>query len=212
MFTGIVEATGRIVRVEKNSTSGASIEIAVGRSDKAAVDLSDTKLGDSISVDGVCLTVTTLDVANGRASFDLGPETLAVTTLGALVVGSRVHLERAMKLGDRLGGHMVLGHVDGVGTLVSRRPEGDALLLRFEGPASVMRYCIHKGSICVDGTSLTINQVDDKGFEVGLIPHTLEMTKLGELAIGDRVNLEADVLAKYVEKLLTPPSNDVRKP
>lgn len=196
MFTGIVEDTGVVQRIERTSEGGARCVVTT------ALDLGDTRVGDSIAVDGCCLTAVV--IAPGEVAFDLGPETLAVTKLGDLQAGSRVHLERALRLSDRLGGHLVAGHVDAVGTLERRVPAGDALLLRFAAPSSITRYCVHKGSICVDGVSLTLNVVDDQGFEVGLIPHTLEKTHLGELKVGERVNLEADLIGKYVERLLGP--------
>lgn len=195
MFTGIVETCGT-VRTAERTSGGVRVEIEHGR------DWSDAAVGESVAVDGVCLTAIAL--APGRATFELGPETLAVTTLGRLAVGDRVHLERALPLGGRLDGHMVLGHVDGVGTLAVRREGPDTLWLRFTAPGHVLRYCIAKGSVTVDGTSLTINSIDDAGFEVCLIPHTLAVTKLGALREGDGVNLEADVIGKYVERLLGP--------
>ena len=195
MFTGIVETCGT-VRAAKRSAGGMRVEVEHGR------DWRDAAVGDSVAVDGVCLTAVAL--APDRATFELGPETLAVTTLGRLAVGSRVHLERALALGGRLDGHMVLGHVDGVGRVAARREAPDARFLRFTAPEHVLRYCIHKGSVTIDGTSLTINALDDAGFEVCLIPHTLTVTKLGELREGDSVNLEADVIGKYVERLLGP--------
>lgn len=195
MFTGIVEESGTVLalRVAANG-EGARLEV------RTALDLDDTKLGDSIAVDGCCLTV--VDMLPGVVSFDLGPETIRVTTLGALVAGKRVHLERALRVGDRLGGHMVAGHVDAVGTVERAEQRGDALVVRVHAPPSVTRYCIAKGSVCMDGVSLTLNVVDDAGFEVGLIPHTLQVTHFASLRAGDRVNLEADMLGKYVEKLL----------
>ncbi len=197
MFTGIVEESGTVVALSARP-EGARLVVKTG------LDLSDTKLGDSIAIDGCCLTV--VDLLPGTVAFDLGPETLAVTTLGSLSTGKRVHLERALRVGDRLGGHMVAGHVDAVGT-VSRAervgaPPNDALIVRIEAPPAITRYCVAKGSICVDGVSLTLNVVDDAGFEVGLIPHTLVVTHFASLAPGVRVNLEADMLGKYVEKLL----------
>lgn len=195
MFTGIVEGCGSVLAVDKKD-GGARIELSHG------LDWRDCALGDSVAVDGVCLTAVAL--APGRATFELGPETLAVTALGALKVGDRVHLERALALGGRLDGHMVLGHVDAVGTLTERREAPDALFLRVAAPDKVLRYCISKGSVTLNGTSLTLNAVDEGGFEVCLIPHTLKVTRLGELRVGDRVNLEADVIGKYVERLLGP--------
>ncbi len=188
MFTGIVEQCGVVLR------AGARLEV------RTALDLSDTKLGDSIAVDGCCLTV--VDMLPGVVAFDLGPQTLAVTTLGELGAGDRVHLERALRFADRLGGHLVAGHVDAVGTILALAPDGDALIVRVGAPASVLRYCVMKGSVCIDGVSLTLNAVDDAGFAVGLIPHTLAVTCFAALTVGSRVNLEADLIGKYVEKLL----------
>jgi riboflavin synthase len=154
-----------------------------------------TDLGDSIAVDGVCLTVVAQE--NGTLAFDAVPETLARTSLGTLDRGSRVNLEPALRAGDALGGHYVQGHVDGVGTV---RSVGE--LTWFDAPRDLLRYVVEKGSIAVQGTSLTVAATDDEGFAVALIPHTLQETTLGSLKPGDSVNLEADVLAKYVEKLL----------
>ena len=193
MFTGIVEGCGTVLSVVKKD-GGARIAV------RHPLDWSDSALGDSIAVNGVCLTAVAL--APGQASFDLGPETLAVTALGHLQQGGRVHLERALAFGGRLDGHLVLGHVDAVGTLAARREAKDALFLRFTAPDAVLRYCIQKGSVTIDGTSLTLNAIDATGFEVCLIPHTLAVTRLGELKVGDLVNLEADVIGKYVERLL----------
>jgi riboflavin synthase len=157
-------------------------------------------LGDSIAVNGVCLTVVADE--DGTLAFDAVPETLARTSLGVLDRGARVNLEPALRAGDALGGHYVQGHVDGVGAVRSVEPEGDGRRMWFDAPAEIGRYVVEKGSIAVQGTSLTVAETDDDGFAVALIPHTLEATTLGTLAPGDRVNLEADVLAKYVEKLL----------
>ncbi|MBI1948280.1 MAG: riboflavin synthase [Deltaproteobacteria bacterium] len=195
MFTGIVEGCGTIESVER--TPGGARAVV-----RHSLDWADCAIGDSVAIDGVCLTAVAL--APGRATFELGPETLAVTTLGALAAGARVHLERALAMGGRLDGHLVLGHVDAVGSVSARRDAPDALFLRFTAPDSVLRYCIAKGSVTIDGTSLTINTVDAQGFEVCLIPHTLVVTKLGDKRVGDRVNLEADVIGKYVERLLGP--------
>ena len=202
MFTGLVEDTGSVERV----TGTASGERIVVTTD---LDLHDTDIGDSIAVDGVCLTVTALEHGAGgqktRVSFDAGPETLKVTAFrGVVRPGRRVHLERALRLGDRLGGHIVAGHVDGTGTLRERRPQGDTLYLSFTAPETVLELCIPKGSITIDGVSLTINGVDDGGFEVWLIPHTLTKTHLLDLRVGDLVNLESDVIGKYVKRLTAP--------
>jgi riboflavin synthase len=200
MFTGIVEDTGSVVTL---SAAAAGRRLVV----QTALDLGDTKLGDSIAVDGVCLTVVEQHRAGtGRThvAFDVGPETLAVTAFGrTLRPGRRVHLERALRLSDRLGGHLVSGHVDGVGQVAQRRPQGDALFLDFTAPAGVLDLCIPKGSIAIDGTSLTLNVVDDRGFQVCLIPHTLQQTHLVDLREGDVVNLESDMIGKYVRRLLS---------
>jgi riboflavin synthase len=158
------------------------------------------QLGDSVAIDGVCLTVVEFDERS--LSFDAVPETLARTALGSLDQGSRVNLEPALRAGEALGGHYVQGHVDGVGSVQRVAPEGDGRRVRFEAPAELLRYIVEKGSIAVQGTSLTVAAVDETGFEVALIPHTLQETTLGELEAEQPVNLETDVLAKYVEKLL----------
>jgi len=199
MFTGIVEDTGIVVRL-KPTASGQRLFVDCG------LDLADTRLGDSIATDGVCLTVVEQARRGARweVAFDVGPETLAVTAFGrTLSPGRRVHLERALRLSDRLGGHLVSGHVDGVGRVRRRRPEGDALFLDFDAPKGVLDLCIEKGSIAIDGTSLTINAVDGGGFGVCLIPHTLSRTHLVELREGDVVNLESDMIGKYVRRLLS---------
>jgi riboflavin synthase len=180
MFTGIVRECGRVA-----SFDGA--RLVVETATEAAV-------GDSVAIAGVCLTVAARD--EGRLAFDVVPETLSRTTLGSLSAGDEVNVEPSLRAGDPLGGHIVQGHVDGVGRL---RERGD--LTWFDAPAEIVRYCVEKGSIAVDGTSLTVAATDEGGFAVALVPHTLEATTLGSLAPGDAVNLEVDVLAKYVEKL-----------
>jgi riboflavin synthase alpha subunit len=157
-------------------------------------------LGDSVAVDGVCLTVVAAE--GGRLAFDAVPETLARTALQSLDSGSRVNLEPALRAGDPMGGHVVQGHVDGVGAVRSVEPEGDGARVWIDAPTGVLRYLVEKGSVAVQGTSLTVAGLDERGFAVALIPHTLAATTLGRLAAGDPVNLEADVLAKYVERLL----------
>jgi len=156
-------------------------------------------IGDSVSIDGCCLTVVATD--GDELSFDAVPETLRRTTLGGLRPGSRVNLEPALRAGDRLGGHIVQGHVDGVGTLRSAIPDADAVDMTFDAPADVLRYVIEKGSISVNGVSLTVTGYDDAGFSVSVIPHTRAVTNLGALTPGDQVNLEADLFARYVERL-----------
>ena len=190
MFTGLVREVGTVVSFEGGRLR---VESAI----EAAV-------GDSIAIDGVCLTVVEGD---GRTlGFDAVPETLARTTLGRLAAGGRVNLEPALRAGEPLGGHYVQGHVDGVGTIRSVEPEGDGRRAWVDAPEAILRYCVEKGSITVDGVSLTVAAVDGAGFEVALVPHTLEVTTLGPAAAGDEVNLEVDVLAKYVEKLAGLPS------
>jgi riboflavin synthase len=174
--------------------------------DAGALPLADVKLGDSIAVSGPCLTVTTLQ--DQVFSVDVSPETLAHTTLGELTVGSAVNLEKAMSLADRLGGHLVSGHVDGVGTVVARETRTDYVYFRLRAPGPLARYIAHKGSICVAGVSLTVNAVAGAEFELLLIPHTLRETTLGELAPGSRVNLEVDLIARYLERLMSPDAND----
>jgi riboflavin synthase len=189
MFTGLVKEVGTVV-----SMDGGRLTIDAAATSKGV------QLGDSIAIDGVCLTVVTFDGAT--LSFDAVPETLARTALGTLDPGSRVNLEPALRAGDPLGGHYVQGHVDGVGAVESVVPEGEGRRVRFEAPAELLKYIVAKGSIAVQGTSLTVAAVDESGFEVALIPHTLQATTLGELEPEQPVNLETDVLAKYVEKLL----------
>lgn len=195
MFTGIVEELGAIVASEDLGTD-ARLTI------RGPLVTSTAAHGDSISVNGVCLTVTTLDADAGTFSADVMPETLRLTQLGALRPGDPVNLERAALVGGRLDGHIVQGHVDGVGRLRSRTPGERWDDLVVEAPADVLRYVVHKGSITVSGVSLTVTHVDDETFGISLIPTTLAATTLGALAPGDAVNLEVDVVAKYVEKLI----------
>ena len=201
MFTGLIEATGRVAHLER---SGNNCRLRVN-SDLAQADL---KLGESIAVNGVCLTLTSWD----RNSFtaDVSSETLEVTNLGELGPGALVNLERALRLCDRLGGHIVSGHVDAVGQLKSRTGEGDAQRLEFSLPGAISRYVAAKGSITIDGISLTVNQVTVDSFCVMIIPHTLEMTTLKNMRAGESVNLESDILARYVERLTSPASETVK--
>jgi riboflavin synthase len=193
MFTGIVEEMGAVASIE-STLGGTRLTVL------AATVLADLKVGDSISINGACLTV----VAKHEGSFvvDVSPETLSITTLGRLAGGAPVNLERAMKFNARLGGHLVAGHVDGVGTIRSRRQEGNAVVLVVEAPSDVLRYCVHKGSITVDGISLTINDVTDHSFSATIIPHTSAVTTLGLKQVEDQVNLESDLIGKFVERLL----------
>jgi len=195
MFTGIVEEQGRVRGVTPNE-GGARLVI-----DASAV-LDDAVLGASIAVNGCCLTVTELDERSFAA--DAVVETLARTNLGDLAAGDAVNLERPLRLADRLGGHIVQGHVDATGVVRDRAPEPDgSTMITVEAPDRVLRYVVHKGSITVDGVSLTVARCDDDAFAVALIPHTLAVTTLGTRAVGARVNLEVDLVAKYVEALVS---------
>ena len=195
MFTGIVRERGRVAAVERN---GAGMRLVV----EAPATAPGAAVGDSVAIGGVCLTAVAVDGA--RLSFDAVPETLGHTALGGLVPGAEVNVEPAVRAGEPLGGHLVQGHVDGVGSVRSVEPEGDGRRVWFHAPEPVLRYCVEKGSVAVDGTSLTVAALDDAGFAVALVPHTLAETTLGALTPGDPVNLEADVLAKYVERLVAP--------
>lgn len=192
MFTGIIEEMG-VVKAAGKTLQGTSMTIL------AKTVLDGLKVGDSVTVNGVCLTVVGCDGTEMKA--DVSPETLKVTTLGTLKAGEPVNLERAMRLSDRLGGHLVTGHVDGVGTIRSRVQDGDALQITVEAAGDVLRYCVPKGSIAVDGISLTINDVTDRWFRVTIIPHTAKVTTLGVKQVGDSVNLETDLIGRYVERL-----------
>jgi riboflavin synthase len=194
MFTGIVEELGS-VRAVTPIAGGARLEV------NAKTVLEDAQLGASIAVNGVCLTV--VDFADDMWAADAVIETLQRSNLGDLAPGDPVNLERPLRLADRLGGHLVQGHVDGTGTLSTRTPQPDAShMIRFQAPADVLRYVVHKGSITVDGISLTVAAVHGDGFSVAVIPHTLAVTTMGTRREGERVNLEVDMVAKYVERLL----------
>lgn len=194
MFTGLIEGIGRLASRETRGGDGR-LKIDVG-----SLPFVDVRVGESIAVNGVCLTVVAFDACSFQA--DASTETLALTTLGDLPLGRALNLERAMRPTDRLGGHMVSGHVDGVGRVLRIRDDARAQRWRFGAPAALLRYVAGKGSICVDGVSLTVNAVDGEGFEVALVPHTLAHTAFGETAVGDAVNLEVDLVARYVERLL----------
>jgi riboflavin synthase len=189
MFTGIVRELGTV-----DAFDGSRLVVAAPETAASAA------VGDSVAVAGVCLTVVEHD--GGRLAFDVVPETIARTALGRLEPGRSVNLESSLRVGDALGGHVVQGHVDAVGSVRSVTSDGDGRRLWFDAPETVVRYCIEKGSIAVDGVSLTLAAFDDEGFEVALIPHTLAVTTLGGLEPGDEVNLEADVLGKVVERLV----------
>jgi riboflavin synthase len=195
MFTGIVLAIGRVISIAER---GGDLELGL---DAAGLDSARLGLGDSVCVQGVCLTVTRRDGAGFFA--DVSRETMAKTTLGGLRVGSPANLEPSLRAGDALGGHMVSGHVDGTARLVHAAPDARSTRLQFELPAPLMRFVAPKGSICIDGVSLTVNDIEGIRFDVNLIPHTLEMTTLGGLQVGEAVNIEIDVIARYVERLMT---------
>jgi riboflavin synthase len=194
MFTGIILAKGRI---ESIKDVGGDIALGI---DAAALDAARLNLGDSVSVQGVCLTVTRRE--GGVFFADVSRETLSKTTLGTLVQGSGVNLEPALRAGDALGGHMVSGHVDAVGTLVEAKEDARSWRLEFELPKTLMRFVAPKGSICIDGVSLTVNQVTGQRFEVNIIPHTREVTTLGDLKVGAGANIEIDVIARYLDRLM----------
>ena len=199
MFTGIIEGVGAIASVVPRG-GDARLRIATG-----TLPFDDVRLGESIAVNGVCLTVVAFDAAAFEA--DASTETLSLTTLGRLAVGAPVNLERAMRPSDRLGGHLVSGHVDGMGAVVSVHDDARAQRWRFSAPPGLLRYVARKGSICVDGVSLTVNEVDADGFEVALVPHTVSHTAFSATKPGDAVNLEVDLLARYVERLLATKDN-----
>lgn len=199
MFTGIIQGIGRLA--EREARGGdVRFTFSTGTLPWLDAGVDDVLPGESIAVNGVCLTVVAFDATGFQA--DASTETLALTSLGALPVGAALNLERAMRPSDRLGGHMVSGHVDGVGRVLWVHDDARAQRWRFAAPAPLLKYIARKGSICVDGVSLTVNEVDDGGFEVALIPHTVAHTRFGETDVGDAVNLEIDLVARYVERLL----------
>jgi riboflavin synthase len=195
MFTGIILATGRVTSLIE---SGGDLELGI---DAASLDLARVAIGDSVSVQGACLTVTRKEGARFYA--DVSRETMAKTTLGTLSPGSRVNLEPSLRAGDALGGHWVSGHVDAVGKLRALVQDARSWRLEFELPGSLMRFVAPKGSICVNGVSLTVNKVDGRRFDVNIIPHTHQVTTLGEIKIDDGANIEIDVIARYLERLMT---------
>ena len=193
MFTGLIAELGTVERLAEGSTS---CQLTV----RAQKILPGVKIGDSIAVNGVCLTVVHLQ--GNRFTADVMPETVRRTTLRQLQPGDRVNLEKALRPTDGLDGHIVQGHVEGVGTIREIAPEGNALAYRIETPKELLRYIVEKGSVAIDGISLTVTETDETGFSVSLIPHTAKMTTLGYKSVGDSVNLETDILARYVEKML----------
>ena len=194
MFTGIIQAIGEVRRLERR---GGDVRLHIG---SGRLDMADVRHGDSIATSGVCLTV--VEQGSDWYAADVSLETLALTTLGSLASGARVNLEKAMAVGERLGGHLVSGHVDGVGEIVALRPDGRSMRYRVRAPQELARYIAHKGSICVDGVSLTVNGVEGAEFELNIIPLTATETIFGSYRAGTRVNLEVDVIARYLERLL----------
>jgi len=194
MFTGIIQATGKVLNL-KRSGGDARLVIETGQ-----LDLGDAAIGDSIAVNGVCLTAVAL--AARRFEADVSAETLSRTSLGSLQAGSGVNLELAMLPTTRFGGHIVSGHVDGLAEVVSIQQVGQSLRMRFRLPAELQRYVAEKGSICIDGVSLTVNRVEGAEFEINLVPHTLQETILDGYRVGTRVNIEVDIVARYLERLL----------
>ena len=195
MFTGIIVATGRVTSLAEK---GGDLELGI---DAMGLDTQRIAIGDSVSVQGACLTVTRKE--DTRFYADVSRETMAKTTLGTLNSGSRVNLEPSLRAGDALGGHWVSGHVDAVGKLRLLVQDARSWRLEFELPQSLMRFVAPKGSICVNGVSLTVNKVEGRRFDVNIIPHTLKVTTLGELKIDDGVNIEIDVIARYLERLMS---------
>ena len=194
MFSGIVQAVGKIATLQPR---GGDVRLVVEAAD---LGVDSVALGDSISVSGCCLTVVEIDAL--RLAFDVSNETLACTSLGALPVGAGVNLEKALRLADRLDGHLVSGHVDGVGRVIAIEPDARSQRWTFEVPAELAKYIAGKGSVCIDGTSLTVNETDGARFGVNLIPHTIAVTTFKDKRVGDAVNIEVDLIARYVERLL----------
>jgi len=203
MFTGLIEDVGKLQKLERRGSS-ARIVIAT------ALPAAEFRIGDSVAVNGACLTVTT--VAGTLLSFDLSAETLDRSGLGRLTPGDQVNLERAMRLSDRLGGHLVTGHIDCVATVIERREESGNILFSFRIPVEHLRYIVEKGSVAIDGISLTVNSVAAEGFSVNIIPHTARMTTLDSRKSGDRVNIETDIIGKYVERLFPGASGSTGEP
>jgi len=199
MFTGLIEGLGTVAAV-RPAGQGKRLSLATD------FVLTGSKVGDSICVSGACLTAVA--IAERRFEVDVSPETLAKTTLGTATVGQRANIERAMRLSDRIDGHLVSGHIDGVGRIATRTAKGDYTLIDVAAPPALMRYMIKKGSVAVDGISLTINDCGENRFDVSVIPHTAVLTTLGLKKIGDPVNIETDMIGKYVERFLSRPDGD----
>ena len=195
MFTGIIQSKGGIKEIF-SSSDGARLKINTN-----ALDLSDTKVGDSIAVDGVCLTVTELTESSFTA--DVSNETLTCTTFSALKQGKNVNLERSLRVNQGIDGHLVSGHVDGIGAVNSIEKDGDSVRIKIEVQGDIIKYIAKKGSICINGVSLTVNSVENNFFDVNIVPHTLSATTLGDLSLQSNVNIEIDQIARYVERLLS---------
>ena len=193
MFTGLIEGTGKLVKIEPQ---GKDMRLSI----EASFELDGLQKGESVSINGVCLTVVSWNERTFTA--DVSQETLSRTTISRLRLGDEVNLERSLRLGDRLGGHLVNGHVDGKARVSLRKKRGESIVFAFEVAPELARYLIEKGSVAVDGVSLTINHCDEKSFEVNLVPHSARVTNLGNLKVGDQVNIEVDVIGKYVEKFI----------
>ena len=202
MFTGIIEGLGTITALHP-SGQGSRFSIT------SDFGLTGTRIGDSIAVNGVCLTVVVLE--GHRFEVDVSPETLHRSVLGAIKIGEKVNLERALRLSDRLDGHLVSGHVDGIGALQQRKTLANAILITIGVPENLSRYMIEKGSVAVDGTSLTINRCDSNSFDISIIPHTAGLTTVGFKKVGDEVNIEADMIGKYVERFVLHPGRPDKK-
>jgi len=207
MFTGLIETMGAVISVEK---TGNGISLSLN-------SLTDFEVnpGDSVSVNGVCLTVTKRSKGvsqyaptKSELAFDISPETMRSTNLGELKVSDQVNLERALRLSDRLGGHIVTGHADGTGTIMDKRRAGEYTFYTFESSPEILKYVVKKGSIAVDGISLTVVDLDNRSFSVAIIPHTLKATNIGDKGIGNKVNVEVDLIGKYVEKFLSRKDTD----
>lgn len=200
MFTGIVEQLGTVAAVDREDTGGRTLEI------RSAYEPESLEIGESIAVDGVCLTVSKLGAEEFEV--DLSPETLQRSTLSEVSAGEHLHLERALRVGDRLGGHFVQGHVDGVGEVSSQRREGDGWRVVIDVPNGLDRYLVEKGSVAVDGVSLTVAERSGSSFAVAIVPHTDDVTKFGDISVGTAVNIEVDMLGKYVERLMQTDETD----
>ncbi|MES9972468.1 MAG: riboflavin synthase [Candidatus Thiodiazotropha sp.] len=194
MFTGIIQAVGRVASIAPRQ---GDLRLTI---DAGQLDMSNVAVGDSIATNGICLTV--IGLSGDGFSADVSRETLSLTTLEKLLPGSPVNLEKALTLSTPLGGHLVSGHVDGVGRVVERRDDARSIRFRIEAPAALARYIAHKGSICVDGVSLTVNGVDGAGFDLNIVPHTLKQTIMENYRAGSEVNLEVDLIARYLERLM----------